>query len=527
MKKSILIILVCCVTFLNAQEERYTIKNISSNTKYSDFGVNYYGENTAIFASARKDKSIRNKVWIINNQPYLELYKGMIEASGEITNIKRFSKVLNSKFHESNAVFTKDLKTVYFSRNNYLNKKFKKDSTGMNLIQLYKAQIGEDGKWSNIEAMPFNDNNYQTGHPTLNEAEDKLYFVSDMPGGYGLTDIYVVNINTDGSYGEPRNLGDQVNTSKKELFPFMGKNDVLYYSSNGFTDSKGGLDVYEVRLGANGVYNEPKNLDFPINSNKDDFSFVLQKGKNRGYFSSNRKGGKGSDDIYAFTEVNPVAVVFSQEVSGQARDKDTGVLLPGTLVSLYKGKEKIESILVGSDAVFNFKVACEETYKIVGEKENYKEDIKEFVTSNEDGLKVNLDLLLKQGDFITVRGHLMININPIYFDLDKDDIRDDAAIELERVVEIMMKYPGIVVQIGSHTDSRAPDNYNWVLSNKRAISTMNWIIEKGIQKNRLFGTGYGETELVNKCFNGVKCTDVEHQLNRRTEFVIINPGIIK
>tara|TARA_R110001583_G_scaffold15501_2_gene63846 strand:- start:27539 stop:29080 length:1542 start_codon:yes stop_codon:yes gene_type:complete len=512
---------------MNAQIENYSIKNVSSNTKYQDFGVSYYGENTAVFASSRKDKSIRKRVWLINNQPFLELYKGAIQADGEINNIARFSKEINTKFHESNAIFTKDLKTVYFTRNNYLNKKVKKDSTNMILNQLYKAQVGFDGDWTDIQAMPFNSDDYQTGHAALNDAEDKLYFISDMSGSYGLTDIYVVDINEDGSYGEPKNLGAEVNTSKYEMFPFIDQNNVLYYSSDGFADTKGGLDVYATKLRKNNEYYTPINLEFPLNSTKDDFSFVKQKGAKEGYFSSNREGGKGDDDIYSLIELNSPTFSCSQEITGVARDKNSGALLPGTIVSLYKGVEKVESVIVGSDAVFNFRVACEALYKVLGEKESYEEDLKEITTSDKDDFKTDLELKLLQDEFITVRGHLMLNINPIYFDLDKAKIRDDAAIELERVVEIMTKYPGLVVQIASHTDSRAPDNYNWILSNKRAIATTKWIVSNGVDKNRIFGGGYGETELVNECSNNVKCTEEEHQLNRRTEFIIVNPGVIK
>ncbi|NOR28617.1 MAG: OmpA family protein [Lutibacter sp.] len=526
MKKITLILLLFSVSIL-AQEASYKIKNVSSNTKYQDFGVSYYGENTAVFASSRKDKSIRKRVWLINNQPFLELYKGSIGETGDITGVKRFSKVLNTKFHESNVTFTKDLNTVYFTRDNYVNKRVKKDTTGMILNQLYKAQVGEDGEWTSIEPMPFNSDNYQTGHPVLNAAEDKLYFVSDMPGGYGVTDIYVVEIKSDGTFGEPQNLGASVNTSKSEMFPFIDQNNILYYASNGFADTKGGLDVYATKLGKNNSYHEPQNLGFPINSNRDDFSFVKKQGSKTGYFSSNRPGGKGDDDIYSFEELAPVSFACTQVIAGVARDKNSGALLPGTLVSLYKGEEKVESSIVGTDAIFSFRVACEATYKVVGTKENYKEDFKGVVTTDKDDLKLDVSLHLEQADFITVRGHLMININPIYFDLDKSEIRDDAAIELGRVVEIMIKYPGLVVQIGSHTDSRAPDSYNWALSNRRAISTTGWIVKKGIDKNRIFGGGYGETELVNRCSNGVKCTDEEHQLNRRTEFIIVNPGVVK
>jgi len=518
--------LLFCLSIVQAQEVNYSIKNVSSNTKYSDFGVSYFGENSVVFASTRKDKSIRKRVWLTNKQPFLELYKGTISENGDITDVERLSKVLNSKYHDSNVAFTKDLNTVYFSRNNYLNKEFKKDTTGMNLIQLYKAEIGLEGEWTNIQAMPFNSDNYQTGHPVLNEAEDKLYFTSDMPGSIGLTDIYVVDIKTDGTFGEPRNLGPEINTTKREMFPFIDNKNVLYYSSDGFADTKGGLDIYATKLNSSGFFKNPMNIGLPINSNKDDFSFVINSNSKKGYFSSNRKNGKGDDDIYSFIELNPLNFDCNQSISGVARDKTSQALLPGALVTLFKEDVKVESVIVGNDASFNFSVDCKSLYRVVGTKENYEEDFEVVETSDETDLELSIDLILGQQDFVTVRGHLMININPIYFDLDKYNIRQDAAIELQRVYEIMNKYPGLVVQIGSHTDSRAPDNYNWILSNKRAIATTNWIVANGIDKNRIFGGGYGETQLVNKCKNDVDCTEDEHQLNRRTEFIIVNPGII-
>ena len=528
MKKITLIILLFCASVINAQETNYSIKNVSSNTKYQDFGVSYFGENTAVFASTRKDKSIRKRKWLINNQPFLELYKGSIGEDGDITNVKRFSKFLNSKFHESNVAFTKDLKTVYFTRDNYINKKVKKDTTGMILNQLYRAEVGVDGEWMNIESMPFNSDNYQTGHPVLNIAEDKLYFVSDMPGSIGMTDIYVVNINTDGSYGKPENLGPNVNTSRREMFPFIDENNVLYFSSDGFSDNNGGLDIYAAKIIGNEVVERVVNLGSPINSKNDDFSLVFKRGERLGYFSSNRKGGKGDDDIYSFRELESVKFDCNQIVEGVVREKESGALLPGALVTLYNEKGgKVESMITNKFASFSFIVDCKLPYKIVGSKENYNVDEEEFTTSDVNDLELALVLTLSPNEFINVRGQLMVNIKPIYFDLDKSEIRVDAAIELEKVVRIMQKYPKLKIDLGSHTDSRAPDYYNLKLSKRRAKATINWIIGKGIDLSRITGKGYGETKLVNKCSNGVKCTDIEHQLNRRTEFVILNPEMIK
>jgi len=527
MKKIILIILFFSAGLINAQEMNYSIKNISENTKFSDFGVTYFGESSAVFASARRDISIRNRRWYFNNQPYLELFKGNLTNDGEINDVELFSKNINSKYHESNVTFTKDLKTVYFSRNNYINKKATKDDDGWVLIQMYKATVGEGGEWTNIEPMPFNSDDYQTGHPVLNDRENKLYFTSDMPGGLGNTDIYVVDINSDGTYSDPINLGPNVNTKRKEMFPFIDDNDVLYFSSNGFEGGFGKLDVYATKIIGHEAIESALNLGKPINSREDDFGFTFKTGEKWGHFSSNREGGKGDDDIYYFEELAPIEFDCEQFVDGLVREKSSGALLPGALVTLYGADgEKIESSIADKYASFSFKLDCETAYKVVATKENYNKDSEEFETSDVRDLELTLGLTLTENEFINVRGQLMVNVNPIYFDLDKSEIRPDAAIELEKVVRIMQKYPKIKISLGSHTDSRAPDAYNQSLSERRAKSSLEWIIDKGIEASRITGQGYGETQLVNKCSNGVRCSEAEHQLNRRTEFIIVNPEAV-
>lgn len=517
MKKNILILFLACVSIINAQEENFKIKNSTANSAFSDFGVSYYGKKSVVFASSRKDKTIKKRIWINNKQPYLDLYQADIVNNGDLENVRKFSKKLNSKFHDADVAFTKDLKTVYFSRNNYLNNVFKKDTKGENLIQLYKAEVNENGEWTNIEPMPFNSDNYQTGHPALNNAEDKLYFISDMPGSIGLTDIYVVDIHADGTYGNPKNLGPTVNTAKREMFPFMDKNNILYYSSDGFEDSKAGLDIYASKLRMNGTFSPPKNLGFPINSTKDDFGIVFNNEGNSGYFSSNREGGKGDDDIYSFVELNPIELNCKELIEGVVKEKGTDKLIPNATIVLMdaKGNQK-ESMVSDENATFSFNVDCDTSFKIKGSKKNYKDDSRNVVADRP--LKVELNLEVKE--------KLMDNINPIYFDYNKSNIRNDAAIELDKVVEIMHKFPKIKIEGESHTDSRGSDIFNKKLSARRANATVNYIISKGINPNRISAKGYGETQLVNKCSNGVKCTEAEHQKNRRTEFVIVNPGVI-
>ncbi|PHS51126.1 MAG: hypothetical protein COB01_11140 [Lutibacter sp.] len=526
MKKITFIVLLFFVLVLNAQEESNSIKNVSSNTIYQDFGVSYFGKNKAVFASSRKGTLIRKRVWTVNKQPFLELYIGDLDEDGDITNVKKFSKVLNTKFHESNVTFTKDLRTVYFTRDNFINNKLKRDVNGAVLNQLYKAELGPDGEWTNIQSMPFNNDNYQTGHPVLNAAEDKLYFISDMPGSHGLTDVYVVAINEDGTYGNPKNLGTEVNTPKREMFPFIDENEILYYSSDGFNDCKGGLDVYATTLGNNGIYHKPKNLGFPINSNKDDFSFVKHIASNKGHFSSNRDGGKGDDDIYSFSQNIPVKFDCNQLVKGQIIDKVSGKPLSGAFVILYdeKGVE-LNSSTVGDDARFNFEVDCNNTYKIVGNKEGYSRETNEFYAEEDQEVEITISIV--SNEFIVNEENCIVKIVPIYFDLNSSYLRPDTKPELDKVVQIMQKYPSIIIECESHTDSRESNKYNGWLSSRRAKRSMEYIVSKGINSKRISAKGYGETRLVNKCSNGKICSETEHQSNRRTVFKIVNFNDIK
>jgi outer membrane protein OmpA-like peptidoglycan-associated protein len=317
----------------------------------------------------------------------------------------------------------------------------------------------------------------------------------------------VVDISEDGYVGRPRNLGDIVNTNKREMYPYIDENDILYFSSEGFDDTKGMLDVYATKLKADGTYYKPINLGATINSNKDDFSFTKHKGMNTGHFSSNRSGGKGGDDIYAFIQNSPEDFESDRLVTGQITDKNSGELLPGALAILYdENGLELNRQTVGNDATYNFEVKKNKTYKIKGNIEVYSKQIEEFTT---------------KGD------NCIIKIETIYFDLNSSILRSEAILELDKVVQIMRKYPAIIIESSSHTDSRESDQYNNWISEKRAKRSMDYIVSKGIHPNRISAKGYGETQLINSCSNGTYCSEASHQLNRRTEFRIVNFNEIK
>ncbi len=522
MKKILIAIVFLSVGYVYGQDN-YRVKNLDVNTEYSDFGVSFY-QGDAIYASSRIDDNKSRKNWT-NGQPYLELYRGAIDGTGEIIDSDAFSDNLATKYHESNAVFTKDMRTVYFTRNNYFEDHYGKDTLGWNNLKMYKADVDDTGDWTNVSPMPFNDDNYSVGHPALSKDDSILYFTSDMPGSMGETDIFTTRINADGSYGSPMNMGSQVNTYGKEMFPYVSEKGNLYFSSDS-RGGQGGLDVYVVPINNKTVV--PLNLGSPINSPQDDFSFIIDNAKKNGYFSSNRSGGHGDDDIYYFDELKAPEMVCAQVISGTVRDKSNGALLPGSMVTLYKGSDKLESIIVGSDASFSFpKMDCSTTYRVTGDKEYYLGADETVTTTEESDLELGLDLNLDpnkgaiaEAEQLDRCQYALDNINTIYFDLDKYYIRPDAAMELEKIVKVMNKCTDIKVVAGSHTDSRASHSYNVTLAQNRAQSTVDYIVSRGIDAARITPKGFGETQLLNRCSDGVKCSKGEHQVNRRTEFVL-------
>lgn len=612
----------------------YTIHILKANSKNSDFGPSFYTSEKLIFSSARG--SLKKK-WD-NGQPFLDLYEADIEENGQISNIKDLSNQLDSKYHESNVAFSPDNKTVYFTRNNRISEEEGKvvevldekphrrgsktklqKKAKETYLALYRADVTYDGKWKNIAQLPFNNPNYSVGHPTVSRDGKKLYFVSDMPGSYGGTDVFVVNIKEDGTFSKPKNLGRRVNTSGKEMFPFIDVNNILYFASDSRVGGFGGLDVYAVKIFEDS-FSEVIHLPEPINTNKDDFAFIIDNNSNNGYFSSNRKGGIGDDDIYHFVANPPLQFGCDQLLVGVVKD-DNGKLLKGVNISVVddKGKE-VGNTLTKNNGTYKIDVPCDSKLKVTGTKLSYLEDGKQLVTENNPKGKATVNLQLtkivvceqtvnllvqnirtekpisyamvaiydrngkkiadekankrgkvkltlpckKEFRFVgnkdkydenemmlttndgglsqhavlglkltpdltevkILKNKVIVNVNPIYFPLNSATITPTAAIELDKVVKIMRKYPKLKIEGGSHTDSRGGGDFNLKLSYKRAASTVQYIINQGINPSRITAKGYGETQPVNKCVDGVRCSEKEYQLNRRTEFVILNPDVL-
>ncbi len=488
------------------------IENLPFNTEFSDFG-GYIANGVLYFASARDTQVKKRYGW--NDEPFLDIYQVTVtDSNGKIEYSEADfinSSKINTPYHEASVAITNDGQTMYFTRDNLDRRnKLDYDRKGTSHLKLYKATL-ENEQWTDVVELPFNDKYFSNGHPALSPDNKKLYFVSDRDGGFGQTDIYEVDILENGKYSDPKNLGPNVNTEGREMFPFVSKDNTLYFSSDGYLNL-GLLDIYKSNVLID-VSAEPENLGAPYNSSYDDFAFYMNDGSKTGYLSSNRPGGKGSDDIYGFN-----AEPCKQKIEGIARNIKTNELLSNVEVKLINKSGKIVSTVTTTETgAFTFDAECDKNYTVLGSKKDFKDALKEVTTNFEDGKENNADLYLTP--LIDAN---QIVINPIFFDFDKWNIRTDAEYELENIVDVMRDHPEMVIKIESHTDSRGSDNYNMKLSDRRAKSTRDYILSRGISSERIESAiGYGESQLLNKCSNGVKCTTEEHQLNRRSYFYIL------
>ena len=515
--------------FSDGDDKTISVYNVSVNTEYSDYGGFLQG-GEFYFASTKPRLSGKNRVYKWNDQPFYNIYRAtaieqLIEGDSsnekiiELKDDNILSDKINTRYHDASAIITKDGQTMYFTRDNYDGKRRGKDKNRETHLKIYKASL-VNGTWNTVEELPFNSKNYSTGHPALSPDEKTLYFVSDMPGGLGFTDIYKVRIHEDNTFGQPENLGRSINTEGREMFPFVSEDNVLYFSSDGHL-GLGALDIFESELTGN-VFSKVKNIEAPFNSKLDDFSFTINKSKTKGYFSSNREGGKGDDDIYSFKMKEKPKPVCKQNITGIVTDSNTGEILSDATVKLIDKNGAIISTVASnaSGAYFFANVVCSSSYKVLGEKINYTSDRDQAITTDitDKNIKVNLELIPQ------IIGNEIV-INPIFFDFDKYSIRDEAAYELEKIVTVMNNNPEMVIKIESHTDSRATKVYNRRLSTNRARSTKDYIISRGIASQRIQSAiGYGEDQLLNDCddANQKKCTEEEHQRNRRSKFIIVS-----
>lgn len=541
----------------------YDVAEIGVNSPVADFSPSYF-QDGVVFVSDRGKSPLAHQTFSWNERAFLDLYYSQISEDGNLQFPTKFYKGVNTKFHEGPLVFFEQGNKMIFTRNNYISKKIGKSQEGIIKLKLYQGEQ-QGGGWANLNELPFNSDEYSAGHPAITEDGSTLYFASDMPGGLGGTDIYKTSF-SEGKWSPPINMGKVINSEGNEMFPFISSDGKLFYASNG-KGGLGGLDVFQA-MSNDGEIVATKNLGYPVNTNGDDFGLILDGRRKSGYFSSNREGGTGDDDIY-YLLINRVAV------EAILVDKETGEpISDGSVTALEKNMQ--ESIYMEKDGnKYLFDAIPGREYEFTGSKENYETNVVNLSTNN---LNPDLDLLTveiplekipeypavdipdsinsveilllenisgKKQKFYIAGGVFklypgteeelqqalakkgmsvgeVIRISNIYYDLDKSNIRPDASEQLDKLAALLTKYQRINLFMDSHTDSRSTDTYNDALSNRRSNSSLSYLVQKGINKDRLENKAFGERELVNDCGNDIECTEAKHQFNRRTEFEIVN-----
>ena len=478
----------------------FDVKSSEISSDKSDFGAVIY-DNSLYFTSARKGAR-KNYGW--TDEPFLDIYKADYNTDGTITNASPVTE-LNSKWHDGPITISADGKTAYFASESYKEKqsspKDKKANAKYSQVYLFSATKNGDS-WGTPSSLPFNDKSFSNSNPSLSRDGKTLYFSSNRSGSVGGTDIWKVAVNADGTYGEPQNLGNKVNTEGNESFPFIADdNKTLYFASSG-KQGFGGLDVYQIDL-TNG---EATNLGKPVNTEKDDFAFTFNESKKIGFLSTNRSG---NDDIFI---VNPICAVDVLIVVTNAK---TGDILANASVSILDDKKNvIATQMSNAKGEVSYKVECDRAYVIQASKDGFEGNT--FAVTKSKGPKAKVDAALQPIEVIVTETEIILK--PIYFEYDKSNITQEGAFELDKLVQVMKNNDKMVILAKSHTDSRGSDKYNLTLSERRAKSTVQYIISKGIDASRISGKGMGELEPKEVCN---PCTEAQHALNRRSEFLIV------
>ena len=488
---------------LRNQAKLFDEKKLDINDeKYSSFGAVLTDDNTFYFTSTR---NTARKTYGANEQPYLDLYSATYNANGTFSEPTPVSEI-NSKWHDGPAAVTADGNTMYFASESFKeSRQFERDKeNNLKLSQVYVFKATKtDGTWGNIQPLPFNDKTYSSGNPAISADGKTLYFVSNRPGGEGGNDIWKVEVKGNNMYGEPQNLGDKVNTPGNDNFPYVTSGNKLYFSSNG-RKGFGALDIFMADLEKGTA---ATNVGLPVNSGQDDFAFSFNDTKNIGFFASNRSG---VDQIYSATPVCGVEAVV------MVRDAKTGKPLASAQVAILDDRGNvIEARTAGIDGKVIYNIDCNRAYSIQASMAGYENGAFPIAATGGGQVEVMADLNPIE-EIITIRE---VVLNDIYFEFDKSNITREAAFELDKLVEAMKSDADMVIMAKAHTDNRGSEQYNMSLSNRRAKATVQYVISKGIAKERISGQGYGESQPKADCKES--CTEEEHAQNRRSEFIIV------
>lgn len=575
----------------------YVIQNASINSAQSDFSPGFFTNGKIIFSSSRGLGAGGDRLYNWTQQPYLNIYTADITTDSTLTNAQVLGDDLNSKFHEGTVSFDANSQVMYFTRNNAVRGNVTKAKSGRLFLGIFSATYNTSGAWGKTERFKYNNKEWSVGHPSVTPSGKRMYFVSDKPGGYGGTDIYYCDADS-GSWSSPKNAGPRINTPSNEGFPFALNDQTLYFASEGHI-GLGGYDLFYINVSDSAA--TANNMGYPINTHFDDFALITFPKESRGFFSSNRTGGKGDDDIYIYSIHPPDSVT----VSGLVVDEKTKLPIASSLITVQNEDGSLLQVTTDQNGRYEIKVPYKPMIRVVAEKKDYEPGFAE-VTTNARGLEYKApDIALKKIDFIAsgkvvydidgspaegaivrlkdAKGMVIdsttvaadgsyrialqndqkyklevykpeyvlltkeintmpgapknivndfrlfklekgtvVRLDNIYYDYGKFNIRPDAALELNKLVQILKDNPTMKIELSSHTDARGSDSYNLKLSDNRAKSAVEYLISQGISSDRLIAKGYGETKLLNQCGNNVKCSEEEHQFNRRTEFTILD-----
>jgi len=512
---------------LKEDTSAYILEEIPLDFTVSMFGPSIYKDGIVFAGETEITSAASTNPW--TGYSFLDMFYIEKDDQGNWDIAENFSRNLNGRFHDGPATFNEDETMIIYTRSAMRNEKRRLvNEENENQFYLYMSKL-ENGEWTDPEELPFNNTSYSVGHPSLSDDGKTLYFSSDMPGGYGESDIYKSTY--DGSsWSEPINLGKTINTPGRDLFPHIHKDDNLYFSSEGH-QNLGGLDVF-IASNKGGVWTAPVNLAYPLNSSQDDFAVAVNDNDTTGYVSSNRSG---IDMIYEYTKVPPVYIVRGVAALKSTSEPIEGVAIK--LVNLTDGDSA--TIRTKSNGQFTFNLLPLKSYKITGSKEGYFTVSKSFETGKQS-VKKDVDLLFEIDEIVTsdpgtgsgtpkdggAVANKTYDIGEVFYDYDKAAIRQDAKPVLNNLVRLLKDNPEISIEIQSHSDSRGTNGYNQNLSNRRAQSVVNYLINSGVDKGRLQSKGFGESQPVNKCVDGVECTEAQHQKNRRTEFIVLDKAKI-
>jgi outer membrane protein OmpA-like peptidoglycan-associated protein len=451
-------------------------------------------------------RNSKSKIYSWTKEPFLDIYIANLNEDGTISNILQI-KELNSKYHDGSVSISQDGSTMYFTSDSFRENSFEKDKASK--LKLGKNNIFSakfiNGKWDEITSLPFNSKDYSSGNPSISKDGKTLYFSSNRPGSVGGVDIWKVAISETGSYGTPENLGKSVNTEGNESFPFITSDNVLYFSSDA-KQGLGAMDVYKIDLTTNSA---AKNLGKPVNSEKDDFAFTINENKNIAFITSNRNG---NDDIFKLIPI------CNYEVNAIVTNANSGAILAEANVSILDDKNNIiSSLKSNSKGEVSYTVECEKAYTIQAIKDGFESNSFAVTASKKKGGSIKIDAALKPiSEIITEK---QVNLKPIFFEYNNSNITQQGAFELDKLVQIMKNNEKLFIFVKSHTDNRGSDEFNLLLSDKRVKATIQYVISNGIDPNRISGKGFGETEPKVDCKEN--CTEEAHEQNRRSEFLIV------